>query len=199
MAEQLALKKYLSLKSEEINQKLIALSAYLRHYPQNNKKADQLLMDSSGYSDLLAPFFTPLSKELSAWAVAEYEHNPSHPEQLLHRTVSGNMVRSKSEAMIDMFLYTNHIPFRYECALSLEGIKLFPDFTIRHPKTGNLFYWEHFGRMDDPAYYKNVYSKLYLYTSNGIVPSIQLIITYETKDHPLTIENIQRTIEYYFL
>lgn len=199
LAEQLAFKKYLLLQSEEICQKLNALNAYLKLYPQHTNTSETLLTQDSCYAELLASLFTPLSEELSDWATSEYERNPSHPEQLLHKTASGNIVRSKSEAMIDLFLYNNRIPFRYECALCLDGITLFPDFTIRHPKTGRFFYWEHFGRMDDPSYYKNVYSKLHLYTSNGIVPSIQLITTFETKEYPLTIETIQRTIEYYFL
>ena len=101
--------------------------------------------------------------------------------------------------MIDMFLYTSQIPFRYECALHLEDTTVFPDFTIRHPKTGALFYWEHFGRMDDPSYYKDVFSKLQLYTSHGIIPSINLITTYETKENPLSSEVIEKIIEHYFL
>lgn len=101
--------------------------------------------------------------------------------------------------MIDMFLYTNHIPFRYECALSLGETTIFPDFTILHPKTGDIYYWEHFGRMDEPSYYKNVAPKLQLYISHGIIPSINLITTYETQNNPLSSEIIDKIIHYYFL
>jgi len=101
--------------------------------------------------------------------------------------------------MIATFLYTNGIPFRYECALELNTSIIYPDFTIRHPHTGKIYYWEHFGRMDDPIYYKNTYSKLLLYTSNNIIPSIQLITTYETQTNPLTIDTIEKTINEYFL
>ena len=107
--------------------------------------------------------------------------------------------RSKSEAMIDMILYSHRIPFRYECALYLGNHPIFPDFTIRHPQTGETFYWEHFGMMDDALYAQNTASKLQLYISHGIIPSIHLITTYETKDHPLSIEVIQKTVEHYFL
>lgn len=162
-------------------------------------KCLQLLTQPSGFQELLSPLFTPLSEELSTWSSSPYEINTNYPEQLIHKAASGNMVRSKSEVLIDLYLHTNKIPFRYECALHLEETVLFPDFTIRHPKTGKYYYWEHFGRMDDPTYYKNVYSKLQLYTSQGIVPSIQLITTFETKEHPLTSEVIEKTIEQYFL
>lgn len=53
--------------------------------------------------------------------------------------------------------------------------------------------------MDNSEYSKNAYSKLQLYTNHGIVPSIQLITTYETKEHPLTADTIEKIVEDYFL
>lgn len=199
LAEQLAYKKYLTLQLEELSQKLEALKLYLDHYPKDTTKTEQLLTGPSGYSELLSTLFTPSSLDLSIWMSADYIHNPNYPEQLIHKTISGNLVRSKSEAIIDFFLHTHGVPFRYECALQLDDVTLFPDFTIRHPKTGAFYYWEHFGRMDDSAYSKNAFSKLQLYSSHGIVPSIHLITTYETKDHPLSSEAIDKLIDYYFL
>ena len=96
-------------------------------------------------------------------------------------------------------LFVNKIPFRYECELQLGEIFIYPDFTIRHPKTGEIYYWEHFGRMDDSKYNKNVPSKLQLYISNGIIPSIQLITTYETIENPLSSEKVESLIREYFL
>lgn len=126
-----------------------------------------------------------------------HSSNTDSPDALL-QTVSGNLVRSKSEALIDMALYVHKIPFRYECALNLGGITLYPDFTLRHPQTGEFYYWEHFGLMDDEVYSANTSSKLQLYTSCGIIPGIQLITTYETKEYPLSTETIEKTIDYYF-
>lgn len=128
-----------------------------------------------------------------------YQKNMKYPEQLTHRTPSGNIVRSKSEEMIDMCLYTNRIPYRYECALELGEVTLFPDFTILHPETGKLYYWEHFGQADDPAYCRQIFSKLQLYALHGMIPSINLITTYETKENPLNSENIEKIISHYFL
>ena len=110
--------------------------------------------------------------------------NDAYPEPLNHKTISGSYVRTKSEEMIHMVLYKNKIPFRYECGLRLGDLTYYPDFTIRHPKTGETYYWEHFGRMDDESYSQNVFPKLQHYTSHGIIPTIQLITTYETKKHP---------------
>ena len=79
-----------------------------------------------------------------------------------------------------------NIPYRYECALELDEFITYPDFTIMHPITVKLFYWEHFGLMDDPHYCQKHFLKLQNYISHGIIPSINLITTYETKSPPWT-------------
>lgn len=198
LAEQLARKNYLSSLLEDLTHEKMALDLYLKHHRSDPEKARKLL-EIPGYQELLSPFFTPLSQELSDWMNAPFTPNPKHPENLIHQTLSGRLVRSKSEAMIDLFLYTHLIPFRYEASLELNGTTFYPDFTIRHPRTGEFFYWEHFGLMDDLTYAKNACSKLYLYSSHGIIPSINLITTYETQKTPLSTEVIQKIIEHYFL
>lgn len=197
LAEQLAVKKYLSLKKEYLMQEQNAINYYLRHHPQECL-ADQLLSPGSGYAELLNPYFTPDQDELQEWSQDSYDRNPNYPEQLIHKTGCGFFVRSKSEAIIAMLLHTYKIPFRYECSLHLNGITIYPDFTIRHPDTGHHFYWEHFGMIDHPSYCQNVLSKLQLYTSNDIYPSIQLITTYETKEHPLDSEYVETLIKHFF-
>lgn len=198
LAEKLAIKKYLSLLLEDLENEKKAIQSYLKHSSVHEKSID-LITNHSEYQKLLKPYFSPLSEELSKWINAPYERNQKYSDQLVHKGSSGNYLRSKSESMIDMVLYIHKIPFRYECALSLGEATLFPDFTIRHPKTGEVFYWEHFGLMDNSEYAKNTYAKLQLYTNYGIIPSIQLITTYETKDHPLTADVIEKLVEDYFL
>ena len=197
LAEQLAVKKYLCLLLEDLSHEKRAIQFYLDHH-SDTPKALQLL-NMPEFKTLLAPYFTPCSQELSAWMNSSYEQNPHHPEHLLYKSNSGNLVRSKSESMIDMLLYINKIPFRYECALHLGEATIFPDFTIRHPKTGGVYYWEHFGLMDNPTYSQNAYSKMQLYTSHGIIPSIQLITTFETKEKPLDSDTIAKIITHYFI
>lgn len=163
------------------------------------KKSQLLLENNSEYQALLSPYFKPISEELSQWIKEPYERNQNHPEQLLHKSISGNILRSKSESMVDTSLFLHKIPFRYECALTLGETTIFPDFTISHPKTGETIYWEHFGVIDNPNYSKNAYQKMQLYTNYGIIPSYQLITTFETKEQPLTGYFIEKVIEHYFL
>lgn len=73
--------------------------------------------------------FTPLSQELQEWVNTPYQKNERNPENLVNKTQSGHRVRSKSEALIAMFLHKNKIPFRYECLLQINAISIFPNFT----------------------------------------------------------------------
>lgn len=197
LAERLAKKKYLSSLLQDLENEKTALSFYLRHH-SSSEKSEQLLTTPSEYQKLLTPYFTPLSQELSDWMHCPYEHNTAHPENLIYKSVSNTLLRSKSEVLIDMLLHTHNIPYRYECVLHLGYSALYPDFTIRHPLTGDFYYWEHFGLMDNSAYLENALSKLHLYAAHGIIPDIQLITTYETKDHPLDPEIVEKYIEYFF-
>lgn len=199
LAEQLATKKYVIKLIEDLSQEKRAIEFYLRHHKEGESIAEELFLQTPEYKKLLLPNFRPLSEELRNWAAQPHETNPKNPENLIFKTASGRMVRSKSEVMIDLFLSVNQIPFRYEAALNLSGITIFPDFTIRHPKTGEYYYWEHFGMMDNPEYLKNVGSKIQLYGEHGIIPSVQLIATYETKEFPLNVELVQELIRFYFL
>lgn len=195
-AQQLAEKKYLSKKLDELIHEKRAIEFYLRHH--SDKTSEQWFAEHPEYHELLDPLFQSQSEELSNWITSPYETNQKYPELCIHKTISGNTVRSKSEALIDMTLYTKGIPFRYECALHLGETTIFPDFTIRHPITDKIYYWEHFGKMDNPKYARNVMSKLQLYTSFGILPGIHLITTYETSTKPLTTDSIDRIINEFF-
>ena len=138
LAEKLAAKKYLSLLLEELIHEKKAIEFYLRHHAKDSQ-AKHMLLNCPEYSNLIKPYFTPLSQELNDWAAQSFESNPKHLEQLIQKTASGKMVRSKSEALIDMVLYTHKIPFRYEAPLCLDNITLYPDlqFVIRKRETSS--------------------------------------------------------------
>lgn len=199
LAEQLCTKKYLTLLIQDLSDEIQAIDSYLAKNKRKKHRAQQLLLNNSECQKLLSAYFRPLSDELTQWMLSDYDKNTSYPKQLIHPTSSGGLVRSKSEAMIHMLLTSHQIPFRYECALELNDAITYPDFTIRHPKTGATFYWEHFGLMEKTSYRQNMLSKLQHYTSSGIIPSIQLITTYETSQNPLTSKTVENLITQYFL
>lgn len=197
-AQILAEKKYLEARLQDLSAEKSAIDAFLKQYQQYTQKVPKLL-NKAAYCNLLSSSVKPASQELAEWADASFETNTSHPEQLRHPCTSGHMVRSKSEVLIDQALFTHQIPFRYECILKLGEVTVFPDFTLRHPHTGNIFIWEHFGKMDYGSYAQNAFQKMQLYNSFGYIPTINLITTFETKDHPLTIKVIENVIQHYFL
>lgn len=197
-AEELALKKYLELHLEDCIKELKAVEQFLKKSVGDNSQAIKLLSDHSEIHNLLKSYLAPLSEELSNWQNEQYEKSSLHPEQLIHTTLSGNIVRSKSEALIDMNLYFHKLPFRYENPLEISGNIVYPDFTIRHPKTGDYYYWEHFGLMDNMEYRKKVGFKLQNYSWVGILPGVNLITTYEDSENPLPVQMIEKNIRHYF-
>ncbi len=197
-AEKLTLKKYYCLRLEDLKKELKATEAYLIKY-KPSKKLKDFLEKPSGYRELLSSYLKPEKEDLLAWMQEDYIRNLKFPENLIHKSISGNRLRSKSESMIDSGLFRNKVPFRYEAALQLGDVELYPDFTIRHPVTGKVYIWEHFGLMDDMGYAKNAVHKLELYIAHGYIPTINLIITFETKDNPLGMDVIEKIVQHYFI
>lgn len=145
------------------------------------------------------PYLKPASQKLADWANEEYESNPYHAENCVFETPRGIKVRSKSEVLIAMTLDQYKIPYRYEDALFVGDTMIYPDFTIRHPVSGAYYYWEHFGMMDDEAYVAGASKKIAQYALSGIVPSVQLLMTFETSEEPLRLEYVRNMVEFYFM
>lgn len=76
---------------------------------------------------------------------------------------------------------------------------IYPDFTIRHPVTGQTYYWEHFGMMDNENYAQAAFQKMQLYNINGIMLSDTLLATYESEEVPLKSNIVENMIQQYFL
>ena len=115
-------------------------------------------------------------------------------------TEQGEIVRSKSEAIIADKLNLLKIPYFYEVPKFLNGIGYIkPDFTILNPFTLKEYYWEHFGLMDNPDYEENALHKIEIFSANGICLGCGLIISFETKIHPLDTSYISTMINTFLL
>ena len=129
------------------------------------------------------------------------ENGRFYEQGLIHNTARGEFVRSKSEVIIANQLSHNNIPYVYEQNLTLNGETRWPDFTIEDKDSGNVFYWEHCGMMDDPSYKKRWETKLAWYIENGILPykdgegkNGTLIITEETKNSGIDTQLVDKLI-----
>ena len=93
-----------------------------------------------------------------------------YEQNMIHRTLRGEMVRSKSELLIADRLHTHNIDYIYEQPLAIGGQTRFPDFTIDDAESGIKFYWEHCGMLYDPFYNARWERKLNWYKQNDILP-----------------------------
>lgn len=189
VAKKLALKKYYEACIFDCQQEKKILEQFLAKSEKLTGKAKQLLEPTSNYKRILTDVLIP-----DDWANEPYESNTYCPENLIHNTLCGIHVRSKSETIIANMLFANNIPFRYENLLQINGSTFYPDFTIRNPKTNKLCYWEHFGLMDNDEYRESAINKINMYCKNDIIPDVNLILTYETKKHPLDSSWVQQLI-----
>jgi ATP-dependent DNA helicase RecQ len=71
----------------------------------------------------------------------------------IYKTLSGDMVRSKSEVIIANILHDRDIPFAYEQELVVDGKTYYPDFTVSW--NGKTFFWEHLGMLEQDQYFSD--------------------------------------------
>lgn len=196
-AQLMAQKKYLEYLKMDMQFDKDCIDSYLEKLENYQRKIPEL--EETKFGELLHPTIESHNEELEKWCNSPYEKNKFAEEGLIFKNISGNIVRSKSESLIATELFINNIPFRYECILNLGDRVVFPDFTIRHPLSGEYFFWEHFGMMDKPEYAQKTADKISIYISHGIIPSINLITTYETLDNPINQLKIANIVKEYFL
>ena len=199
---QLVKKALLQKQLKETQVELDAIYAYLRINKEPNHKRLDKLISSEGFRNLilsLRPEPETPSEDAIAWQLGPYNKKTDHPEGLVVPSVGKEMVRSKSEAFIAFSLFYHNIPYRYECKLQLKYVSFYPDFTIRHPDTGQEIIWEHFGMMDDPDYVRKTAKKLKAYIEAGYIPNKTLFMTFEAADHPLDLQDVTDIIEHLIL
>lgn len=165
-----------------------------------NQEAYHLLKYSSEENSDIARRFTDLFAD-----VFHDEHTDMRPlivkvgeqfyeDRLVHKTVRGELVRSKSEVIIANALHYHNLDYVYEPELILEGKIKRPDFKIVDDDTGEEWYWEHCGMMNDPKYKKRWEEKKAFYKKNGIEEGKNLIVTYDV-DGMLDSQKVERIIQ----
>lgn len=190
MAQELALKKYYLLKKDALLEQKNNLEKQLVLQDKADKFLHSFIQNPS-YFELIAD---QIPGSDSDWTIETYNTNPFYPEQKIFKCPSGHMVRSKSEVFIDMALTQQGIPFRYEAEMLIGTHAYYPDFTIKHPLTKELIYWEHLGKMDDADYAEAAFNKLKVYYDHGLIPGSNLILTFESKIKPFTFNEASLTL-----
>lgn len=153
---------------------------------------------------LITPLFSTLEENIQDFMEEQYPPGTFEKENRSEFfTAKGERVRSKSELLISERLCKYEIPYRYEKPIELldwgRVIVCRPDFTVMNKRTGKIYLYEHFGRMDDFMYVGNSMKKLDLYEKNGYLLGKNLIITRETISSPLNIGKVDSYIKEFFL
>ncbi|WP_210417092.1 AAA family ATPase [Citricoccus sp. SGAir0253] len=123
---------------------------------------------------------------------------------LIHHARKGIHVRSKSEVIIADLLYSKGIDFAYEQPLVRGGMTRLPDFTIEDADTGETYYWEHLGMLNNDSYRRKWEEKLRWYRDHGIHPwgegstkraDGRLIITRDRPDGSISSAEIEALVD----
>ena len=149
---------------------------------------------------LIEPVEPTWEQKTEEWKSREYQGKGFRDDTPTILTERGERVRSKSEKILADCFYRNGIEYKYECPLYLNGVgTIYPDFTFLSPITGEEIYWEHNGKVDDPAYARNMVKKIQAYENNGIFQGEKLILTYETEQTILNTGKIEQLVKRYLL
>lgn len=194
-------RKYFIEKSLPLLYKNIKAAETFLHKYQPFVPSDIIANSQDAYKDMPYSCYQDyiMSPDLTAWSKEEYKKCELYPDVLIHVTINGLKVRSKSEAIIAGLLEMNNIPFRYEAALELGERTYYPDFTILKPRDNEIIYWEHFGMIDNDEYNLSMEQKMLAYGKHGILPWNQLITTFETEKGSINARNIQNIIKAFIL
>ncbi|MBQ0027659.1 MAG: hypothetical protein KBS96_03545 [Lachnospiraceae bacterium] len=197
LATKLAYKQYYStigkVAKKELNQLNYILSIYnpnmlIETYNNMHEGRKTLIkpveMDNRDYADM--------------WQAMTYDRKPIDLNRAVQQTIKGEIVRSKSEALIADTLYAMGIPYHYEMPLYLEGIGvIYPDFTVLNIEKRKVFYLEHLGMIDERGYLRDAVERLDGYEKNEIYPGESLLLTYETEKRPLKRDELKKMLGHY--
>jgi len=205
-AKALAQKEYDQKVLPEMKRQLSAVESFMKKFlPCNFEKMYVDLHE--GRRKLVEPVAVPDETFVEQWNSSVYE-GKSFDEGIPEiRTLRGERVRSKSEAMIADTLYRLKIPYKYESPLVINGgvkkqkktIKIYPDFTCLNVRLRHEFIWEHFGMMDDVTYSSQVAWKINCFESNGFFPGKNLIMSMESAEVPLDATKVEKIAKQYLL
>jgi len=189
-------KRYCENLSIDLTAEIKALEHIQKHYsPEKKYNAAKLIPPE--FRAAVPPLFIPIEEKIQTWQNRPYIAN-SFPvdEKSCYTTSRNETVRSRMEYIIADNLAARGLAYHYEEQLLLCDKLIYPDFTIMHPKTGELYYLEFFGMMSDPSYSEKALSKVRRYQYAGLGP--QLIAIFESNDSPFQTKTLKKILDTYF-
>ena len=198
----MARKEYLQTALERLEGNIIALQEILGNFEDTSTEGILSGLDPAIQKEIvfqkqkeyLLPDDPAEAKALLEWIREPYPKNPNYSQYLKHRTSTGELVRTKSEALIYEKLKEYKLAYRYENQLMAGNTAIYPDFTIRRTD-GKIFYWEHAGRCDLQSYRDDLIWKIRAYESIGIGQWDNLIISFDVEDGRIDMREVESQIK----
>lgn len=199
LVRQLAQKAYDEKVLKMAEKRLKQIQNITSDYKEN--EIEEIYMkERSERQALIEPVEPTWEQKVKTWKERAYVGKGFREDTPIILTEKGERVRSKSEKIMADYFYRNGIEYKYECPLYLNGIgTIYPDFTFLSPRTGEEIYWEHNGKVDDPAYARNMVKKIQAYENNGVFQGKNLILTYETEQTILNTRKIEQLAKRYLI
>lgn len=154
-----------------------------------------------GRQKWIHPIEPTWKQRVDEWLKEEYQgkgFKETDPFIYTERGGAGSAQSQKRFWRIIFIVTTFHISMNIPLYLTGFGI-VYPDFTVLSQRTRHEMYWEHNGRMDDPAYARKAVKKLQNYEKNNIFVGEKLILTYETEQSVIQTKDIERLARKYLV
>lgn len=199
LANALAQKSYDQKVKKIVDKRLKQLGSLSKAY-KNNEIEEIYDRLNSVRKTLVEPVIKPWEQTISEWKSIPYVGKAFDPKATEIYTKKGERVRSKSEKILADTFFELGLEYKYECPIVLKGFGVvYPDFTFLRKRDGREVYWEHEGRMDEQEYSEKAIRKLNTYALNNILPSDNLILTFETSKTVLNDKVVKIMIAEYLL
>ena len=192
LARDLAQKDYLTRLNRSIQAEKKVIGRFLENYPKHSPE-DVFAKLIPARKELVTPLLAEDEDAAKIWMAEPFVENPYLPEEKQFATKRGELVRSKSEAMIADAYYDMGIPYKYDFPVKVgKGKTKYVDFALLDVRNGRVFYHEHLGRLDDPEYLHKNMIKLEEYRRASIYTGKNLILTTEIDGCPLDMNQFRK-------
>ncbi|MCR5181514.1 MAG: hypothetical protein K6D56_00650 [Clostridia bacterium] len=199
LIRRIAQKEYYEEVVKSANSELTTLKTLVKKYEKGTVE-DIYDMLAPARRELVEPIVIPDDEFVRRWLAEPYEKAGFDSDEPVFLSSKKLRVRSKSEIIFADKYDEYNIPYKYECPLYLEGYGwVWPDFTALKIRYRQIVYHEHLGMMDDPEYAERNVKKIRAYEDNGFVIGKDLILSFETKSHPIGPADAERMIRNYLL
>ncbi|MBP5492003.1 MAG: hypothetical protein J6Y08_04090 [Clostridiales bacterium] len=192
--KQLAQKDYILDLIKAATAEIRKINSMMKCYPTKTVE-DVYARLHKARKPLVTPYAVDDKTYAELWLAKTYAENPYLPEERKFATKRGELVRSKSEAMIADAYYDLGIPYKYDYPVDVgNGRVKYVDFALLDVARRTIIYHEHLGMLDHPEYLAKNMQKLQDYQKVGIFVGKNLLLTHEIDGFPLNMNYFRKNI-----